>query len=292
MQLLLLTRALRRGVTLIELLTVIAIIGLLTALLLPAVQRSREAARRADCQNRLRQIGLAIVAHESARSYLPIGCIGCRFTPAGSTTPFVPQRFLSWNVQLLPYLEQSSLAAQFRFDIPSYKSPNREAGATQLTVFVCPSTPVDDLVNSTGLWRGMAFTDFGGIYGVEGAGRDNTDPNSLHWLQSQYLGVLLYEQAIGVREIEDGLSQTALVGELLQRRVTEDEWANGNNLFAQEGTTPLNHASGLGNEIGSPHDGGASVVYCDGHIEFLSDQIDQAVLNALLTKAGHALSQP
>lgn len=70
------------------------------------------------------------------------------------------------------------------------------------------------------------------------------------------------------------------------RRQTESEWINGNNLFAQEASTPINQASGLGNDIGSPHPGGASLVFCDNHVEFLAETIEQSVLNALLTKAG------
>lgn len=267
----------------------IGIVGLLVALLLPAVQAAREAGRRTQCQDNLRQVGLAIAEHESARNAFPVGCIGCRFTPAAPNAPFVPQRFLSWNIQILPYLEEDALRSQFRLDVPSYKSPNREAGAVIVPMFLCPSTLIENLRNSTGLWKGMAFTDYGGIYGVEGAGRDNTDPNSIHWLQAKYLGVLLYEEAIHDKEIEDGRSQTALVAELLVRRTTENEWANGNNLFAQEGSTPPNSASGLGNEIGSPHVNGASAVFCDGHAEFLSDEINQWVLDALLTKAGHEM---
>src|SRR6202012_6217028 len=97
---------------------------------------------------------------------------------------------------------------------------------------------------------------------------------------------MLYEDAVAPREITDGLSKTACVAETVLRRQVESEWINGNNVFAQEASTPINVSSGLGNEIGSPHPGGASLAFCDGHVEFVAETIEQSVLNALLTKAG------
>ncbi|MDZ4781118.1 MAG: DUF1559 domain-containing protein [Planctomycetia bacterium] len=269
-----------RGFTLVELLVVIAITSVVAALVLPALTQSRESARRIDCQSRLRQLGLAVTTHEHARRAYPTGCVGCRFGGPNQL------RFLSWNVQLLPYLEQDALFRRFDLETKSYSSPNREAGAMTLPVFLCPSTAGDTLVNRIGLWRGMAFTDFAGIYGVEGVGRTDNRENAPHWLQPEFLGVMLYETPVRMREIKDGASNTALIGEARDRRATEMEWANGHNVFAQEGATPINTASGLGNELGGPHRGGASVVFCDGHVAFLSDATEQGVLNSLLTKAG------
>ncbi len=272
--------------TLVELLVVLAIIGILVSLLLPAVQSAREAARQVKCQNNLKQIGLGVVQHESTHEAMPVGCIGCQFVPPKPGGAFVPQRFLAWNIQILPFLEQSALHDRFDFDVPSYRPPNRQAGSTVLDTFLCPSTPGGEDRNAHGLWKGMAFTDYGGVYGVEGSGRDRTDVNSTHWLAAEFLGVMLYEQAVKARDIRDGLSQTVMIAESHLRRVTENEWANGNNLFAQEGATPINAPSGLGNDIGSPHPGGAYVLFCDGHVRFLNDSMSQDVLNSLLTKNG------
>jgi prepilin-type processing-associated H-X9-DG protein len=105
-------------------------------------------------------------------------------------------------------------------------------------------------------------------------------------LRDDSLGVMLYELAVAPREIVDGLSRTAAVGETVLRRRSESEWINGHNVFAQEAATPINHASSQGNEIGSTHPGGASLVFCDTHVEFVGESIDQTVLIALLTKAG------
>lgn len=275
----------RPAFTLVELLVVIAIIAILIALVLPAIQAIREAASRSTCGNNLRQIGLAIHNHESVQKRFPVGCIGCRFQMPPPGKPFVP-RFLSWNIQILPYLEQASLYETFDMSVPSYQPPNKTAGANVLGVFLCPSTTVGTLQSPSGLWSGMAFTDYCGIYGVEGVGRGSTDPASEHYLAPQYLGVMLYEKAMRRRDISDGLSNTALAAETILRRQSECEWANGHNLFAQEGSNPINRSSGLGNEIGSPHRGGAHLVFCDGHMQFVAQTIPQDVLNGLLTKAG------
>jgi prepilin-type N-terminal cleavage/methylation domain-containing protein/prepilin-type processing-associated H-X9-DG protein len=279
----------RTGFTLVEVLVVIAIVGALVAITLPAIQAAREASRRAHCQHQLRQLSIAVNAYAERHAALPIGCIGCKFSlpPAGG--PPVRQRFISWNVQILPFLEQPALWDRFDFSQPSYWPTNKAVGAVVVEVFLCPST-VDELVLQTkGLWQGVAFTDYAGIYGVEGDGRTASDPNAAQWLRDDSLGVLLYELPVAPREIADGLSRTACIAETILRRRIESEWVNGHNLFAQEATTRVNSASGIGNDIGSPHPGGASLVFCDGHVEFVGDSIAQSVLVAMLTKAGGEL---
>jgi prepilin-type N-terminal cleavage/methylation domain-containing protein len=284
---------LRAAFSLVELLVVIAIIGVLIALIIPAAQAARESARRSQCQNNLRQIGIATTAYVDRYRALPIGCIGCKLnlSPNGGSTTL--QRFLSWNIQLLPLLDEASLAKTIDTSIPSYQAANKPAGAMVISVFLCPSAtddpkhPVDDLLHQTkGLWKGAAFSDYGGIYGIEGVGRNATDPNATQWLNDESLGVMLYEDAVAPREITDGLSKTVFIAETVLRRQVESEWINGNNVFAQEASTPINVSSGLGNEIGSPHLGGALLAFCDAHVEFVADSTEQAVLNALLTKAG------
>ncbi len=276
----------RNGFTLIELLVVVAIIGTLVALLLPAVQAARESARRGQCQSHLHQLGIALTLHaERGRAY-PIGCIGCKLILPPASGPPALQRFISWNVHLLPFLEQSALYGSFDFSIPSYKPANKAVAANVLDVFLCPSTTEETLRQPKGLWQGAAFTDYAGVYGVEGEGRTADKPEATQWLRDEWLGVMLHEVAVTPREITDGLSKTVCIAETVLRRQTESEWVNGHNLFAQEGSTPINSASGLGNEIGSPHPGGAAVVFCDAHVQFLAESIDQTVLNAMLTKAG------
>jgi prepilin-type N-terminal cleavage/methylation domain-containing protein/prepilin-type processing-associated H-X9-DG protein len=280
------------GMTLVELLVVVAIIGTLLALLLPAVQMARESARRAQCHSNLRQLGIAMALHANSHGAFPIGCIGYRSD--FSVSPPVKARYIAWNVQLLPFLEQPELFNSFNFSLPSYDAANKTAAAMVVPEFLCPSTAEDPALNQgglrlhnpEGLWKGAAFTDYAGIYGVEGPTRIREPDGSLQTLADHSLGVLLYEDAVAPKQISDGLSKTAGVSETVVRRQTETEWVNGQNIFAQDESTPINVRRDAGNEIGSPHAGGAAVVFGDAHVEFLAESIDQAVLNAMLTKAG------
>jgi hypothetical protein len=156
--------------------------------------------------------------------------------------------------------------------------------------------PDTQLFSISGQWKGAAFTDYGGLYGVEGVGHDiegttdpNYDPTTSHELQvlrDDSLGVMLYDIGVAPKQITDGLSKTACVGEsTYRRRDIYAEWANGHNIFSQKQTTPIN-GIGLFNEIGSAHPDGASLAFCDAHVDFISESIDQTVLLAMLTKAG------
>ena len=137
------------------------------------------------------------------------------------------------------------------------------------------------------MWPNRSFTDYGGIYGVEGEGNSELDHSATQTLAKPFLGVMLYEDPTPMKAILDGTSKTAAIGEMLiRRRPGECEWINGHHLFAQEKNTPVNTASGLGNDIGSPHIGGATLAFCDGHVAWQNDETNQAILNAILTRAG------
>jgi prepilin-type N-terminal cleavage/methylation domain-containing protein/prepilin-type processing-associated H-X9-DG protein len=287
-----------RGFTLVELLVVIAIIGVLVGLLLPAIQAAREASRRTQCQSHLRENGTATLNYEQQRGELPIGCIGNNMLPGGSGN-----QLISWNVQLLPFIEYQSLWDQYNLDLPAYQSPNRDLTTIAIPLFLCPSTPSEQLYSTATLWRGQGFTDYAGLYGVEGDGRDvayedpDTENRPTQHIDDESLGVMLFNEPVTLKQITDGTAHTAVIGEAFLRReskystpsgdgaTTSMEWANGHNIFAQEQSNPINHPS-LENEIGSPHPGGASVTFCDGHVSFLHDEVEQAVLNALLTRSG------
>jgi len=269
-----------RGFTLVELLVVVAIVGTLVGLLVPAIQAARESARRTQCENNLHQIGIALALHANAHGAFPVGCIGGRQSQ--------DKRCISWNVQILPFIEQTELGSSFDLNLASYHPNNKLSREAEIVLFLCPSTDSTDHYSSKDAWKGATFTDYGGIYGVEGTGRDakEGETDSIQTLTEESLGVMLNEEVVTPKQITDGLSKTACVAEAALRRVPAMmEWVNGLNIFAQEQSTPIN-GSGLDNEIGSPHPGGALVAFCDAHVAFVAESADQDALDAMLTKAG------
>ncbi len=125
----------RSGLTLIEVLVVIAIIAILIGLLLPAVQKAREAANRAKCQNNLKQIGLALHFYaDNHNGMFPTAC-----TPPTHFSP--PATFHSWQTRILPYLEQGPLFARYKFAVDWFDPSNAAVVSTPLSIYVCPSTP-------------------------------------------------------------------------------------------------------------------------------------------------------
>ena len=265
----------RPAFSLVELLVVIAIVGALLALLLPAVQAAREASRRNACANHLRQIGVALSNYHGAHNGLPVGCVDRK------------GRRISWNVFVLPQLEQAELASAFDFNQPALGDANRPVTSRVLDVFLCPSVatyaydrsgPVSGDVNGNGTLdagEGLALTDYGGMFG---AARTKPFMN----------GVLVWDRAIRLRDVTDGAARTIAVAEDSGRGPSMDgQWANGENIFDQFG--PINAT--LDNEMWSDHPGGAHAVYCDGSVHFLSAELDLEALFALCTRDGGELTR-
>ena len=222
----------RRAFSLVELLVVIAIIAILIGLLLPAVQRAREAASATACRNHLRQIGLALLQHHDVRGRFPAGCIEWRPTAAG------PQRQLAWNACILAYLEQPAIADRLDLSKPFDHADNAVAAAMIVPSFICPSNR-----RPTPLVQGRGPTDYGGMFG-ERIISPNNPPK----------GILIHDACFGISDVSDGTSCTIIVGE--DSRSTDGQWINGRNLFDQ--AFAINQGPAFENDLRSDHPGGMS----------------------------------
>ncbi len=323
------------GFTLIELLVVIAIIAVLIGLLLPAVQKVREAANRASCQNNLKQIGLAIHNYESTH----------RTFPAGGTASPRNSYGVSWMAILLPYLEQDNLIRDFDFagtyaaqtGVAYYRdgfgNPHnaRLLSGKQFSLYFCPSSPLSR--------RGLTTVDPPGpagvlsptYAGVSGAiddpstvNRDsNTYPHSATGRLSKG-GVLISHRAIGLRDILDGSSQTAMVGE-------QSGWCKEPNGNLRDCRSDFSHGFPMGpapfhlndrdwnitsvryplnarawNLLGigddyygnnrpfqSVHSGGVNFAFADGSVRFLAENLPLQTLFDLCNRSdGHSTQAP
>ncbi len=262
------------GFTLVELLVVIAIIGILIALLLPAVQAAREAARRMQCTNNLKQIGLAMHTYHDALRIFPPGCV-------------LSSRGHTWYTFILPFMEQRSLydaldprGQQIPASSPSGDNPLK----TQLGVFRCPSDS-GEAVNS---W----FGNYPTANYVVSRTMFNAPGNSMKW-----------PLCIRMARITDGLSNTFLVSErgLFERSTGGiwSGWITTAGAFSFSSTRPINTpympldepvtvAPGGDNwysrlTVTSQHPGGANFAFCDGSVHFISENIET---NPNLTQMG------
>ena len=278
------------GFSLIELLVVIGIVGILMALLLPAVQASRESARKSQCKNNLRQIGLALTMYHETAKVLPPAVTD---TWAGST------QLHTWGLLILPYAEQTPLYLLYNFPAGWNAEVNRTVVSTRLPLYSCPSSD-DTVYEGDGHYAKGDYAASSGIQPVTNG------------------GAMFPASKVRFKAITDGLSNTMLVGELYYHNLG---WARGsaagmtgggggggaafsrgvsrwwscNSPCAKPGLNPPDTICNTHCErrfqFSSPHANGVFFLFGDGHVRFLNDTIDLDGLKSLTTIAGSDVYQ-
>lgn len=245
--------------TLIELLVVMTVIGILVALLLPAVQAVRESARKTSCKNNLRQIGLALHAYHNVHASLPTGCVEWR---AWNSPP--THRQFAWSAMLLPFMEQQPLHDKINWGLPFDAPENEDVAEVLIGTYLCPSEPTDSIT--------AGHISYGGIYGERILDNHPDD------------GLFLYERKIRFRDILDGLSNTLAIAEDVGG--PDKQWINGRNVFVVAHGINDPEAWVGDNEIRSTHSGGAMVLFADGRTTFANESLDKNLLGKWITRAG------
>jgi prepilin-type N-terminal cleavage/methylation domain-containing protein/prepilin-type processing-associated H-X9-DG protein len=282
----------RRGFTMIELLTVVAIIAILIALLLPAVQSAREAARRVQCEKNLLQLGIAMGNYASTHRVFPPGVVNDK----GPIRDLPRGYHVGWAVQLLPYIEQGNIYRHIDFRQGVYADANLTTLSHFIGVFICPSD-----------WTAGPMSYMGCHHDVEAP------------IDADNHGVLYLNSHVAYDDLTDGPAYTILLGEALHsatlgwasgtratlrnagHRLNElDPWAtawgspslnmqnhaelrdpDGVTTMVQGGVLPLYHVGGFS----SYHPQGVNFLFCDGSARFLKVSIDQSVLYRLANRA-------
>lgn len=202
-----------RAFTLVELLVVIAIIGILVSLLLPAVQAGREAARRASCQNNMRQQALALLNYESAMKVFPPSYVAN--TKASNRDPITfdgPSGF-GWGAILLPHLEQSSLYVELNFNMPCWDPTQSKAVKTKVSTYLCPSASMDEDTFDIKDNGGAVLARFARSTYVANAGQEEPWGYSIEDSSQIADGPMFRNSHTRVSDVTDGLSHTVFLGE-------------------------------------------------------------------------------
>jgi prepilin-type N-terminal cleavage/methylation domain-containing protein/prepilin-type processing-associated H-X9-DG protein len=295
------------GFTLVELLVVIAIIGILVALLLPAVQAAREAARRTQCTNHLKQFGVAHQNYLAAKNSFPPGSL--RNIASGKGNYSDPR--VSFHVRLLPYMENQALYDNFNWNYSWETDQNGVLRRTNVSGFACPSKENNDATyyykgNTAFTGAGEFATHYLGVMGAKGLVPGSTtlmyeiDTSTPKHGDFATNGILIRDRGISAKHITDGLSKTFMMGEIAWDSGESEAWPGGLSpgwqnsmtiknvaypLNSYKYDTALNQLSINDTSFGSQHGGrGANFLMADGSVHFISEDIALDTLKSLASR--------
>ena len=236
----------------------LAAVGVGTALLLPAIQQAREAARRTQSKNNLKQIALALHNYHDVYNHFPAG--------SKENEKLKPNKRFSWLAKVLPFIEQANLYERLDMDVAWNDEENRDFVNVNIPTFTHPTYGVNPDKPGTTHYAGMA-----------GVGKDAAELANNH----PRAGIFGHNRKTRIRDILDGTSNTIMIME-----VSDDHgpWAAGGNA-TYRGLTKKPYINGP-DGIGGPSPGGANFGLGDGSVRFISENIDPKVMEALSTKAG------
>lgn len=287
-----------RAFTLIELLVVIAIIAILIALLVPAVQKVREAASRTQCLNNIKQVSLALHNYHEANRIFPAGVI--RST----------QNFMGFHVHLLPYVEKADIHAKLNFSQTYDSSNNLQYGLTKVPAYQCPIAGEVQTQYGSGEWVGTQMTYTNHYYGVAGPIGTNPKTGQAYAVlptnqgDEATQGVLGMGSKVRLRDITDGTSNTLMVGEVSwDKQNYYRVWTRGSfndtgapyrdttccrNVANAFNSTPYNGSNNANNaSFGSNHGGqGAHFALADGSARYLLPDIALGTLLSVASMNG------
>jgi prepilin-type N-terminal cleavage/methylation domain-containing protein len=278
-----------RGFTLIELLVVIAIIGILVALLLPAVQSAREAGRRTQCINNLKQLDLAAQNYHDTFQQFPAGWICSELD--GNCLPYLPQAYM-WNglAGLFRQIEEGNLFNEINFDLPTDDPSNRTSVRRSLGWMMCPSNPRTD--TRAGVTKPQPF-DLYGKSDYRGNAAAGYDPNCAdqtdYELNCSYYnnGITYMNSAVSIQSITDGTTYTVIFGESVV-----GNWPVATSCCVRTtirrqidrpipGSNPPSY-----NFWGSKHPGVINFARCDGSVSTVAKTVRPEVLVKVMTRDG------
>lgn len=345
----------RVGFTLVELLVVISIIGVLMSLILPAIQSARESARRTQCANRQRNVGMAILNWSTAQNRFPAAV---QIGPRSKIDPArQPAAYRNWVVDILPWIDRKDLADRWNSSLPIGDPANKQLSSMYLEVLVCPSDftatnsngdlswavnggigesiylggifdfPVDPFYSPIDLNGNGEFSSAAGPDAGDTSDRDVLKATGLFFAENRRvtddpIAFPLLKRHHTPATVTDGMSNTMMVTENVRTgfdAATSSDWASGDTLRtrvyfshrvcvgnecadgnidyskANSGAHAVNAAllqsEGVAPWASSGHAGGVNMVFADGHLRFINEDVDGAVYAALFSPAERNLRE-